>query len=96
MKITIELPDEMVPCYEQWIYKYFSEMEYDKKTGAGTRVPQFTVEQFVVHQIDQLSDRIDDEFPPAHTAEIRAQAEALRTQAKQSIRAQRIEDIDGK
>jgi hypothetical protein len=87
MKITVKIPEALVPSYESFILKYFAKQKFDEDSGAIKLVPQYTLEEYILMQIDALSDRVESEFPSQHTAEERAQIEALQQQMKEKRKA---------
>lgn len=75
MKITVEIPDELVPGCKSFIARYYN------------AAPDVGVEGLVLSQVNSLLDRVSEEFPSAEVVAIRSQIETLKAQAKSSLRA---------
>ena len=82
MKITIDIPDEIIPSIEQFITKYFPDdaaPRFHPQTGALLpMVAKWTAEEYFELQIQAIADRATSEFPTAESAPKIAQIEALK------------------
>ena len=84
MKITIDIPDELIPSIEQFIAKYFPDdtaPRFHPQTGALLPLPpKWTPEEYLELQVQQIADRATAEFPTAESAALVAQIEDLKGQ----------------
>lgn len=80
MQMTIEIADELVESYEKFILKYFPDpkQRFDPESGAlASPTPNYTVEEYIEMQIEELSKRICNEFPPEAFADDIAEMKAI-------------------
>ena len=84
MKITIDIPDEIIPSIDKFITKYFPDdaaPRFHPQTGALLPLlPKWTSEEYFELQIQHIVDRATAEFPTEESAALVAQIETLKTE----------------
>jgi hypothetical protein len=88
MKITIDIPNELIPSIDKFITKYFPDdmaPRFHPTTGALLPpVPKWTAEEYFELQLQAIADRATSEFPTAESAALVAQIEDLKEQIRES------------
>src|SRR5688500_9457303 len=84
MKITIDIPNAIIPSVTAFITKYFPDdaaPRFHPTTGALLpAVPKWTADEYFELQIQHIVDRATEEFPTAESAVLVAEIAARKQQ----------------